>query len=62
MESESGAERARVKWCEFRIIDFWLPALRITSQVCFPPRVSAGCVGLRSSVVLYAWIEACHAE
>lgn len=35
IESELEAERARVKWRVFRIIDSWLPALRVTSQVYF---------------------------
>lgn len=37
IERQSGA---RVKWHVFRIIDFWLPALRVTSQVYIPSCVS----------------------
>lgn len=35
IENELESERARVKWCVFRVIDSWLPALRVTSQVYF---------------------------
>lgn len=48
-EWERERARCRVKWREFRIIDHWLPALGMTSQVRFPSRVSVNSVALGSS-------------